>query len=434
MLIKYPSKNIRSDYSENNSDPKVYYGLNKEIKFCSKCTYSNQKPTSEKEFKHTIETKKTTIPFSDKHICNACQVLEKKDNIDWAQRKNQLKKLCDKYRKSDGSYDCIVPGSGGKDSFYASYKLKYEFGMNPLTVTWAPHIYTEWGWKNFQSWIHSGFDNHLFTPNGRVHRVLTRLAVDNLFHPFQPFIMGQYYFPARMASKLNIPLVFYGDTNAEFGHPEDFSNPERNMNFFTTNNTEKIFIGGTKVSSLEKDFGLSKNELEPYLPLKPNELKNTKLNIQYLGYYLPWHPQECYYFASEKGNFAPAPERNVGTYQKYASIDDKIDDFHYFTTFIKFGIGRATYDTAQEIRNGEINREEGIALIKKYDGEFPKRFSDEIFRYLSINSVEMPIAYKQFEKPEFDLKYFNDLCDKFRSPHIWKLENKQWQLRNKIWN
>tara|TARA_B100001250_G_C19816762_1_gene798844 strand:+ start:1879 stop:3183 length:1305 start_codon:yes stop_codon:yes gene_type:complete len=434
MIINYPKKINVNDYSENNTDLKTFYGLSKNIKFCSNCTYSNQKPTSEKEYNHTLNTKKTTLKFSDQHICNACQVLKKKNQINWEERKSLLKKLCDKYRKNDGSYDCIVPGSGGKDSFYASYKLKYEFGMNPLTVTWAPHIYTDWGWKNFQSWIHSGFDNHLFTPNGKVHRLLTRLAVDNIFHPFQPFIMGQYYFPARMAVKMNIPLVFYGDTNAEFGHPEDFSNPERNMNFFTAEDPSKTFIGGTEVQVLEKDFGLSKNELEPYLPLKVNELKKVKLNIQYLGYYLPWHPQECYYFASEKGNFEPAPERNTGTYQKYASIDDRIDDFHYYTTFIKFGIGRATYDAAQEIRNKEINREEGIALVKKYDGEFPKRFSEEIFRYLSINKKEFPVAYKKFEKPEMSLEYFNDLCDKFRSPHIWKLENKKWQLRKKIWN
>ena len=94
-------------------------------------------------------------------------------------------------RRDDGSYDCVVPGSGGKDSFYAAHLLKFKYGMHPLTVTWAPHVYTEWGWKNFQSWIHAGFDNELTTPNGRVHRLLTRLAVENLFHPFQPFIFGQ---------------------------------------------------------------------------------------------------------------------------------------------------------------------------------------------------------------------------------------------------
>ena len=66
----------------------------------------------------------------------------------------------------------------------------------------------------------------------------------------------------------------------------------------------------------------------------------------------------------------------MGTYSKYP-IDDKIDDFHYYTTFVKFGIGRATYDASQEIRSGEI-REEGVSLVHKFDGEFPTRFSKEI--------------------------------------------------------
>ena len=66
----------------------------------------------------------------------------------------------------------------------------------------------------------------------------------------------------------------------------------------------------------------------------------------------------------EHGGFKPSPERTVGTYSKYNSIDDKIDDFFYYTTYIKYGIGRATYDAAQEIRNEEITREEGVALVQ----------------------------------------------------------------------
>jgi tRNA(Ile)-lysidine synthase TilS/MesJ len=104
--------------------------------------------------------------------------------IDWSERRKELKDLCDRHRSKDGSYDCLVPGSGGKDSFYQSYMLKYEFGMHPLTVTWAPHIYTDWGWRNFNRWIHSGFDNYLVSPNVLVKRLLTRLALENLFHPF----------------------------------------------------------------------------------------------------------------------------------------------------------------------------------------------------------------------------------------------------------
>ena len=116
------------------------------------------------------------------------------------------------------NYDCIVPGSGGKDSTFTAHILKYKYGMHPLTVTWAPHIYTEVGWNNFQKWMQSGFDNILFTPNGKVHRLLTRLAFENLLHPFQPFIVGQRHVGPRFSALYGIPLVFYGENQAEYGN------------------------------------------------------------------------------------------------------------------------------------------------------------------------------------------------------------------------
>ena len=116
------------------------------------------------------------------------------------------------------------------------------------------------------------------------------------------------------------------------------------------------------------------------------------------------------------------------------SIDDRIDDFHYYTTFIKFGIGRATYDAAQEIRSNDIDRNEGLALVRRFDGEFPERFANEIFKYLSLPPDQFPHASKLFEEPIMDQQYFNRLCDQFRSPHIWKHENGSWGLRHASWH
>ncbi|HCJ4037430.1 TPA: N-acetyl sugar amidotransferase, partial [Legionella pneumophila] len=216
-MITYPGEINFSKYKLDSEPDEAFYGLPNEVKFCKKCTYSNQKPNSEKEYKHTIAAKKPTINFDEEGVCSACRVAEKKKVVDWEQRKRELKELCDKYRSKTGHYDCLIPGSGGKDSFYTAYMLKYEYGMNPLTVTWAPHIYTSWGWNNFQAWIHAGFDNYLFTPNGQVHRLLTRLALEKLYHPFQPFILGQMYYPPKIAMDLNIPLVFYGENPSEYG-------------------------------------------------------------------------------------------------------------------------------------------------------------------------------------------------------------------------
>jgi hypothetical protein len=131
---------------------------------------------------------------------------------------------------------------------------------------------------------------------------------------------------------------------------------------------------------------------------------------------LKWTPQEVYYYSVENTGFKARPHRTQGTFSKYSGIDDKIDDLHFYTTFIKFGIGRATYDAAQEIRNRHLTREEGQALVNRFDGEFPDRYFNEVMEYL-----------------EMDPNYFHELCDKFRSPHLWgKDEAGEWKLRHNV--
>jgi N-acetyl sugar amidotransferase len=404
--------------------------------FCKRCVISNQRPNSAIEYAHIRESKKQTIHLDSECICDACRVTEKKRNtIDWAERDEQLRELCDRYRSRRGYYDCVVPGSGGKDSFYASHVLKTKYGMHPLTVTWAPHIYTDWGWKNFQSWVHAGFDNVLMTPNGKIHRLLTRLAVENLFHPFQPFIIGQKGLAPKIAIRYEIPLVFYGENEAEYGNPiSDTESAERDWTYFTTEDKSKVFLGGTSIADLKKYFGLADTDLLAYLPADPVEIERKKIEVYYLGYYLRWHPQGSYYYAVTNGNFQVSPERTPGTYSKYNSIDDRIDDFHYYTTFIKYGIGRATYDAAQEIRSGEITREEGVSLVKKFDGEYPERFAEEIFHYLSLPSSEFPEASQMFEQPIMDRDYFMGLAEQFRSPHLWVYQNRVWKLRRTVYS
>ncbi len=435
MFIPYPKEVDKSKYAKELKDPEVFYGLPKDVKFCRSCVISNQRPSSTVEFKARIKQKKSTIAFDENCICDACAIRLKKSQINWEERENQLRELCDKYRSNDGKYDCLVPGSGGKDSFMQAHLLKYKYGMNPLTATWAPHIYTDWGWKNHQAWIHAGFDNILFTPNGRVHRLISRLAIDNIFHPFQPFIIGQKNLAPKIAARYDIPLIFYGENEAEYGNPKANMNSSTMLSkFFTATNQDEIFLGGTSLKQL-KELGLNSSDWEPYLPINPEILESKKIEFHYLGYYEKWHPQSAYYYAVKHGGFRCAPERSAGTYSTYSSIDDRVDDFQYHTTYIKFGIGRATYDAAQEVRSGDILREEGTALVKKFDGEFPERWAEEVFNYLSINEKEFPEAFKHFERPNFNREYYELLCDNARSPHLWYWDEiKGWNLRSTVFD
>ena len=434
--IKYPKDIDLNFFAKDNQNPPVFYGLPKKVLYCKKCLISNQRPNSAVEYIHVKGSKKATIHFDEHCVCDACNFTERKRrSIDWDERDKQLRELCDKHRKNDGSYDCVVPGSGGKDSFYASHVLKTQYGMHPLTVTWAPHVYTDWGWKNFQAWIHAGHDNFLMTPNGRVHRLLTRLSTELLFHPFQAFMIGQKALAPKMALLFNIPLVFYGENEAEYGNPiRDTETAKRDWSYFTADDQSKIHLGGVSISDLKSQFGVDQNDLQPYLPANINQIVEKNVEVHYLGHYLKWHPQSCYYYAVENGGFQASPERTPGTYSKYNSIDDRIDDLHYFTTGIKFGLGRASYDAAQEIRSGDINRDEGVALVKRFDNEYPERFIEEMFTYLSLTINEFPVSSKMFENPIMDKEYFRLLTDQFRTPHLWYKENDEWKLRNPVWN
>ena len=135
------------------NDLEVYYGLPSKVEFCKRCVYSNQKPNSTIEFKHNSKTKKRTVYLDDDGICDACKYAEDKENINWSKREDELLQLLEKYRRNDGYYDCIVPSSGGKDSAFASHIIKYKYGMNPLTITWPPILYTDYGYRNFKNWM-----------------------------------------------------------------------------------------------------------------------------------------------------------------------------------------------------------------------------------------------------------------------------------------
>lgn len=395
----------------------VKYGLPREVKFCKRCVMSNQRPSSTVEFKND-NTNKQVIHFDEEGICSACRFHEKKwSEIDWPQRQTMLEELLDRHRSTDGSYDVIVPGSGGKDSIYVAHVLKHKYGMHPLTVTWPPHLYTDIGRFNFDNWIDQGFDNITFHPNGRVHRYLTRQAFLNLFHPFQPFILGQKQVGPKTALKYGVKLVMYGESQAEAGTDiKEGLRPQMDPKYYSVPRASQfdLRLGGLTVEQLLAD-GLSRTDLLPYLPVAQEDVEQAGVEVHHMGFYEHWRPQDKYYYAVEHCGFQPNPERLEGTYQKYQSLDDRIDGFHFFTTYIKFGIGRATYDSAHEVRDRHITREEAVALVRRYDGEFPRLHFQEFLDYVGISEDK-----------------FWEVTDAARSPHLWHKVGNEWVLRHVV--
>ncbi|GKT33714.1 N-acetyl sugar amidotransferase like protein, partial [Aduncisulcus paluster] len=272
-----------------HKDTQNRYNLPSEVKYCTECTISNQRPR---------------ITFDEKGVCSACNYAKiKKLEINWEQRDKELQELCDKHRKNDGSYDVIVPSSGGKDSAYVAYQLKYKYNMNPLTVTWSPHIWTKDGFDNFQQHIHvGGFDNVLGTPNGDIHRKLTKISFEVLGDPFQPFIYGQTNYPMQMALKHNVALIMYGE-NGEVEYGGSMKNAYKPNRDWKTDHKEHYFSGLAPEDLVE--YGISSKDILPYMAPKTEELENLGLDIHFFGYYKQWVPQELYYHAVEHTGFKP---------------------------------------------------------------------------------------------------------------------------------
>ena len=178
--------------------------LPKDVVFCKNCVVSNQRPRTE---------------LNADGICSACQWAYEKDHtVNWDTREAELADLCDQFRSTDGGYDVIVPGSGGKDSAFVAHQLKQRFGMHPLSCTWAPFDWTDIGWRNLKAFVNSGFNNLLAMPDGTLHRQLARTAFEAKGDAFEPFVYGQKAWAYHVAQRFDVQLIMYGENGElEYG-------------------------------------------------------------------------------------------------------------------------------------------------------------------------------------------------------------------------
>lgn len=380
--------------------------LPKEVRFCSNCVVSNQRP-------RTI--------FDEKGICSACRwAYEKDHSVDWEKREKELQILCDKYRSKDGSWDVVVPGSGGKDSSFVAHQLKQRYGMHPLCVTWSPFEYTEIGWQNLQSFVNSGFDNILGQPNGVLHRKLTRLAFELKGDAWEPFTYGQKAWAFHIAVRFGIKLIFYGENGElEYGGSEKYKNRPSEG----TEEWEYEYFKGASVDTLAK-IGLERGILKPeevqgnalqlYKAPHPDLIRQTNAEMHWYSYYNKWVPQENWYYAAKHVRFEANPEgRSEGTYTKYVSLDDKADGFHWYLSYMKFGMCRASRDAQTDIRRHHITREEGVRLVRRFDGEFPQRHFRWFLDYMGVTE-----------------EFFWQVMDMYRSKsNVWEKVNGDWRMK-----
>lgn len=344
-------------------------------------------------------------------VCNACTWAEvKRTVVDWNKRERELMDLCDRYRRSDGYWDVLVPCSGGKDSAYIAWKLKYEYGMNPLLVTLRVPFPTENGKHNLELLVEQGFDHIMVTPNPVVYKRFMKWAFVNEGRPKMPFEMGISLVTMFMAVKLGIPFIMYGEEGEEeYGGSTSQIGKTRITRDYLVN----YYYNGH--DPVEYEQYLDKNDLVWWRLPGEDELREADLYPTHWSHFENWDSLQHYEYIKSKYGFVVPDGPQVGTFTNYAQLDDKIQDLHAFMMYIKFGFGRAWSDACIEIRAGRMTRDEGIEMVKHYDGVFPEKYLDDYLRFYDMTKDE-----------------FWEVVDSFRSPDIWSMVDGVWKLNFEV--
>ena len=355
------------------------------MKFCKKCLYPSTKPQ---------------LQFDERGICSACNNYKLKDEVDWGKKKVDLLHILDKYKSKDGSkYDCIIPVSGGKDSTFQTYMIKETFGLNPLAVNFHPHDQTEIGRKNLENLKQLGVDCIEFSPNPIVYSKLAKFGLVELGDFQWPEHIGIFTVPVQVAVRYKIPLIIWGENpQLEYGQPTNIDTDtilDREWN----EKNGGYFLDKIKPKDMTK-YGFKTKELIPYIYPSDDDIRRIGVTGIFLGSYIKWDLFKQLDFVKELG-FSENDEVKEGTYDKWENLDVYFTVFHDYFKFLKYGFGRTTDHASIEIRYERITREQGIELVKKYEGKIPRKYLDKFLKSADISEQE-----------------FHDICDKFTNKEI----------------
>ena len=345
------------------------------------------------------------ITFDSKRRCNACQWAERKKTLNWEIREKQLEDLLDKNRSSTKDFDCLVPVSGGKDGGYVSYQLKEKYGMNPLCITVSPPLQLEIGNKNLKNFINSGFSLISIDTDINTMKFLNKLGLIEMGLPYFGWLIAIQSIPIRFANKLGINLIFYGeDGEVEYGGSQ-----ETNKNYHhDVKYMKKVYFEGgyEEILALASRKELSGLELFKFPDDK--DLNNSALKILHWSYFENWDPYRNYLIAKKYCGLLESDQTNSGTFTNFAQNDQALYSLHAYLMYLKFGFGRANQDACIDIRRGAMDRDQGINLVKLYDGKYPDEYIDLYLEYFELTKEE-----------------FNKILDKWTNKELFKNNNNE---------
>jgi len=348
--------------------------------------------------------------FDDQGVCQACHNHENRRTVNWKERQRQLRELCDKYRRDDGYYDCVIPVSGGKDSHFLVYTMKEEMDMNPLLITVGdPFTKTVAGARNFRNLGDTfGCDHITFNLSIDLFRRVTRIAFEELGEPLRFVEAAIYTVPIKMAMRFGIPLVVYGENSAyEYG---------------TTDRDDRSAMGTIQraFESIDVDFwlqrGVSKKEVNAVIPPTAEELAEAQPEPIFMSYFSPWSSTKHLAIAKRCGFRDLSHEwKREGYIEDFEQIDSVAYIVHLWLKYPKFGFQRTTDIASRRVREGELSLSQAANLITEHDHKLDRQAMDDFIDFLGYTP-----------------KQFWDIIEKFWNRDIFDRVDGTWEIKNQI--
>ena len=348
-----------------------------------------------------LPSSKPDLYFNQEGVCSACTSFLERPQIDWDKRKSNFLQIIEKFRKSDGNWDCVVAVSGGKDSTFQVIKM-LELGMNPLCVTATTCDESELGRKNIENLKELGIDHIQVSPNPLVRRKLNRIGLLEVGDISWPEHSGIFTVPFKIAASFGIGLIIYGENSQnEYGGPDSAA-----QSTVLDRRWLEEFGGllGLRVSDLADVYGISKRDLIPYTYPTKDELLKSNVTAVFLGQFFAWDGLSNFKVSAEHG-FKPFSQDVEGSFGNYENLDNHQTGIHDYFKFLKFGFGRATDIVSMHIRRGRMSRSEAIAIVNERDGKFPLSYLGK-----PLDQILSPL--------EISLDEFVEVCDKFTNREI----------------
>lgn len=373
------------------------------MKYCKRCLYPENHPLN--------------IVFDEDGVCSGCRIHEEKEILNWESRQVKLKKILDSYKNISGNnYDCIIPVSGARDSYFIVHTIKKRFGLNPLLVTYNKQYNTDIGIRNLAN-LKTIFDCDLltFTANPNLVKKITKATLRKMGSMYWHCIAGQTVFPVQVAVKFKIPLIIWGchqgvDQVGMYSHLDEVE--------MTRKYRKNHDLMGYEAEDLVDIFDhLREEELFQYFYPTDKEIESVGVRGIYLNNYIKWDTKKQHEQMIDLYDYESALQNR--TFDTYNDVDCfHYSDLHDYIKILKHGYGKATDHACREIRFGRITREEGFELAKI--GENKKNKFDKLFfDWLGINEDA-----------------FQFIIDQHRSNKIWKRDilTWRWELIDSIEN